>query len=120
MYRVKKWKNVRTQSKYKNRPTDSNGVIYHSKLEAKYAQDLELRKKAGDIRDWSRQVRVELTAHGVRICNYYVDFCVFHKDDTVEWVEVKGFETDVWKLKWKLFEAQMKAEAPNDILTIVK
>lgn len=119
-HRVKKFSVVRRRSKYKNKATATGGIIYHSKLEAKYAQDLEWRKKAGEIRGWSRQVRIELTAHGKHICNYYVDFVIYHLDDSVEYAEVKGFSTDVFKIKWKLFEAMMNAEQPEAKLTIIK
>jgi hypothetical protein len=120
MYRDKKFLNLRRKSKYHNRPTATGGIIYASKLESKYAQDLEFRKKSGEIRDWERQVRIDLKSHDKHICNYYIDFVVYHNDDTVEYCEVKGYETDVWKMKWKLFEAQMNAEQPNAILTIVR
>ena len=120
MHRVKKFSQIRRKPKYKNVATTTDGIVYHSKKEAKYAQDLEFRKKAGLIKSWERQVRIELSAHGRRICNYYMDFVIYHNDGTVEYVEVKGFETDVWKIKWNLFEAQMMAEQPEAILTIVK
>jgi hypothetical protein len=111
---------VRRQNKYNNTKCEYNGIIYHSRKEAGYAEELDLRLKAGDIAGWDRQVKVELKAYGRKICNYYMDFVVEHNDGTREWVEVKGFETAIWRLKWKLFEAQMDAESPEDRLTIVK
>lgn len=120
MHRVKKFSVVRRKSKYNNKATATGGIIYHSKLESKYAQDLEWRKKAGEIRDWDRQVRIDLRSYGQHICNYYVDFVVYHNDETVEYVEVKGFETDVFKLKWRLFEAMINAEMPLARITMVK
>ena len=35
-------------------------------------------------------------------------------------VEVKGFETDVWRLKWKLTEALLDELEPNAKLILVK
>lgn len=120
MYRVKKFSQIRRKSKYRNVATTTDGIRYHSKKEAKYAQDLEFRKKAGLIKSWERQVRIELYAYGKHICNYYMDFVIYHNDGTVEYVEIKGYETDVWKIKWKLFEAMINAQEPEAILTIVK
>jgi len=110
----------RWPTKYGNKKQTYNGISYHSKLESGYAQELDLRKKAKDIKDWRRQVKIDLTAHGKHICNYYIDFVIEHNDGSEEYVEVKGFETDVWRMKWKMFEAQMEAENPRAKLTIVR
>lgn len=120
MRRERSFAATRKRSKYKNVPKDFAGITYHSKKEAKYARDLEVRRKAGEIEKWERQVKVELYAWGCHICNYYVDFRVTYPDGDIEYVEVKGFETDVWRLKWKLFEAQMRAEHPEILLVIVR
>jgi hypothetical protein len=114
MYRVRKFEN-----KYKNVKTEVNGITYHSKLEGKYAFELNARKLAGEIKDWERKVRISLDVGGRHICNYYIDFLIHHLDETKEYVEVKGFQTDVWRLKWKLFEA-LYSELPMTRLTIVK
>ncbi len=120
MYNVKSFKNERKQSKYRNKFTDYEGHRYHSKFEAKVAQDLDLRVKANDIRSWERQVRIDLRVDGKHICNYYIDFIIYHNNDTVEYLEVKGMETDLWRIKWKLFELQIKREEPDSILTVMK
>jgi len=120
MYREKKWKYAKTRTKYRNKPQDAGGYTYHSIKEAKYARDLELRKKAGDIKDWARQVKIELYGeNGGHICDYHVDFRVEHNDGTIEYVEVKGFETRDWRIKWKLFEDKMRDK--HDVtLTIIR
>lgn len=112
-YLLKKNKYGAINQTYKN-------TSYHSKLEAKYAAELDLRLRAKDIKSWNRQVRISLTAHGKHICNYYIDFVIEHNDGTMEYVEVKGFDTNVWRLKWKMFEAQMAAEQPMAKLTIAR
>lgn len=93
------------RDKYKNVRQTFNNYSYDSKLEAEYAQDLDLRKKAHDIKDWRRQVKIPLSINGQLICNYYIDFVIEHNDGSEEYVEVKGFKTDLWRLKWKLFSA---------------
>jgi len=96
---------MRRRSKFANRSTEYNGIVYHSKKEATYAVELDFRVKAKDIKSWDRQVKVELKIKGKLITRYFLDFLIQHNDGTIEYVEVKGFETDVWKLKWKMFEA---------------
>ena len=89
-------------------------------MEAAYAQELDLRVKAGDIKSWKRQVKIDLRAYGKHICNYYIDFVIKHNDETEEFLEIKGMETPEWRLKWKLFCAQMEEENPAAKLTVVK
>lgn len=108
------------QNKYKNIRQDYGGRNYHSKKEAAYAQELDLRYQGKEIAGWEPQHKVELRVHGRLICNYYVDFLVYHIDGSTELVEVKGFETEVWRLKWKLLEAIYNEEHPDIKLTIVR
>lgn len=108
------------KNKYGAISREYNGVLYHSKLEAKYASELDLELKEKKIKSWRRQVKISLDVYGYHICNYYVDFEVTHNDKTIELVEVKGFPTEVWRLKWKLLEAIYQKEHPEIILTVVK
>jgi hypothetical protein len=41
------------------------GRTYHSKKEAQYAAILDLRQRAGEIREWEAQVRIPLRVNGV-------------------------------------------------------
>lgn len=106
-------------SKYRNVKQDYNGILYQSKKEAGYAAELDLRLKAKDIKSWARQECIRLDVNGFHIANYYIDFVITHNDDSLEYVEVKGYETDVWKMKWKIFEALYSGKE-NTRLTIVK
>jgi len=119
MHNVMWFKKVR-RSKYNAKKQEYNGHYYHSKFEASYAQDLDWRLKAGEIKSWDRQVKISLDVNGKHICNYYIDFIVYYPDETKEYVEVKGFETEVWRLKWRLFEALINEIEPGARLTIVK
>ena len=109
-------------NKYHSITNQYNGITYHSKLESAYAQELDIRVKAGDIKSWDRQVKLDLKVNGQHICNYYIDFVIHHNDGTKEFIEVKGFETEVWRLKWKLFEAVFDdfKECPDDKMTVIK
>ena len=80
-----------------------------SKLEASYAALFDASRKASlkkdRVVDVKRQVKVSFDLNGVHICNYYMDFVVMYADGREEWVEVKGYETDIWKMKAKMFRA---------------
>jgi hypothetical protein len=79
-----------------------------------------LRLRAKDIESWERQIRVPLDVNGQRICDYYLDFLVHLKNGKKQWVEVKGFETKLWRLKKKLFEAAYIHNHPDEEYLIVK
>lgn len=107
----KKWTTAQKQ--------EYNGYLYDSKFEAGYAQELDLRLKAKDIKNFERQVNLDLEVNGYIVCQYRIDFIIYHNDGTIEYVECKGYPTDVWKLKWKLFES-IFSDLPNVKLTIVQ
>jgi hypothetical protein len=88
-----------------------------SKFEAGLAKSLELRKKAGEIKDFQEQVKIPLIVNNLIVCDYKIDFVVTHNDGTLEYIEAKGYATDVWKLKWKLFEALYSGK-PSVKLTV--
>lgn len=114
-YYVKK-----SENKFKAKRQEYDGKWYHSKGEAGYAQELDWLKKAGEIKSWERQVKVPLKVNGVLICNYYVDFKVTTKHDTIQYHEYKGFETAEWKMKWQLFTALLNEIDPGAELIVIK
>ena len=96
------------KSKYKSVRQTYNGDSYQSKKEMKYAMQLDILKKGKAIKGWKRQVKIELFGeNGTRVCNYNIDFVVEHNDGVIEYIEVKGFKTALWRLKWKLFKDKM-------------
>jgi hypothetical protein len=107
-------------NKYKAEKQTFDGRSYHSKKEADYAAQLEWRKKAGEITEIIPQYKLDLRVNGIHICNYFIDFKIVLSDGSVELIEVKGFETDVWRLKWKLTEAVLDEIEPGAKLVLVK
>lgn len=105
------WSNAKS-IRYKNR-------IYDSKFEGNYAQELDLRQKAGEIEKWEAQVLIPLVVNGYKVCDYTIDFIAYYPDGTKEYIETKGYATPLWRLKWKVFEA-LYSDLPNVKLTIVK
>ena len=79
-----------------------SGHSFASQLEAAVFEILKLREKAGEIKDIQHQDHVYLT--DARIC-YIPDFKYFDTQlNDFAWAEAKGFETDVWKIKKKLWK----------------
>ena len=113
---------VYQKSKYSSKTCEYKGSIYHSRKEAAYAQELDFRLKAKEFKKWERQIKIDLRLNGEHICNYYMDFVITHHDGSKEFVEVKGFATEVWRLKWKMTEAYFQKEIRQGKikLTLVK
>ena len=83
-----------------------NGTLYHSKKEAAYAAELDLRVKAGELKTWKRQVWVPLHVKKVKVCSYVVDFWLQYANGMEQWVEIKGYPNPVGELKIKMFKAE--------------
>jgi hypothetical protein len=110
----------RTKSKYRNVSKTYSGRTYDSIREATHAQELDWRIKAKEIKEVIPQYKISLDVNGYHICNYYVDFKCIMMDGSVQFHEVKGFETDVWRLKWKLTEALLQQIEPGAELLVIK
>jgi hypothetical protein len=97
---------TKTNNKFGAIPTMYHDHGYDSKLEAGYAQELELRQKAGEIREWRPHVLLHLKTYGQKFCDYEIDFEVEYKDNTIEYVEVKSIATATpqWKKNWRVLE----------------
>lgn len=95
----------RKRNKYGNVQKKLGAVIYDSQKEAMYATQLQYKKLAGEIKDWAGQHCLKLELNGQHIANYFVDFVVTLNTGEIQYHEVKGFATDVWKLKWKMAQA---------------
>ena len=93
-------------TKYHNRKTEVDGLVFDSKKEAQRWQDLHIWLRAGLIRDLERQVSYDLVVNGALICRYRPDFRytnILLGDTVVE--DVKGVKTPVYVLKKKLMKA---------------
>lgn len=125
-------------NKHNAKKTEYDGKVYHSGMEADYAAQLDLMKRAKQIRGWERQVKISFGVcpncaritytdkcfhcpheKPFHLTNYYIDFVVDHFDNTEEFVEVKGQETADWRIKWKLLEA-VYGKDEDYKLTIIK
>ena len=83
----------------------SEGHIHHSRGEAQYCSQLHLLKKAGEIKEIKTQVNYSLVVNGKKICGMIPDFLVTYPDGSECVIEYKGFSTEIYALKAKLFAA---------------
>lgn len=90
--------------------TESDGYKFASKKEAKRYKELKLLQQCGDVVFFLIQVPFRLPG-GVK---YIVDFEIFWANGEVTFEDVKGFETDTFKMKRKMVE---ELYAPIKIIT---
>lgn len=107
--------NFQAPSKYRNKKTEVDGIVFDSKKEAARYGELKLLERQGVIRDLTRQVRLPLEVDGERICVYVCDFRYFKKNKGLSfgnWIyeDVKGLRTPVYLLKKKLVRALLKID----------
>lgn len=90
------------RSKYSAVKTIFSGKTYDSKLEARYAQFIELMIKSGEAESVEPQHTLRLEVNGELICKYIPDFMITFSDGHIEMWDAKGMETKDFKIKWKL------------------
>lgn len=104
------YKKAKKRNKYNNIKTVVDGVEFDSIKEAEYYQKLKILKRIGEIKDFGLQPRYELqptfkkneVTH--RSITYIADFIITNNDGTTDIIDIKGVETQVFKIKQKLFE----------------
>jgi hypothetical protein len=128
-------------TKYKSQKQSFDGISYHSKFEAQYAQELNYRVKGKEIKSWRGQVKIELNykkqgeewiltdesgmslkKRGIEFqhyANYFCDFEIEHFDGSFEYVETKGLMLEPGKTK--IFLCGLLYENhPTHIFTVVR
>lgn len=118
MYQVR-WKAGR-KNKFNATSQTYGGKRYDSKLEATHAMELDWLKKSGEVKDWQRQVKIDLRVNGKHITNYFCDFRVEYTNGLVAYHECKGMVLPLWQMKWALFEALIDEIEPGAELVVIK
>lgn len=104
------WTEKRGSNKYGAKRTIArDGLKRDSKYEASVADELYMRKAAGDILDYDSQYKVEMWIYredGEKAfkVTHKIDFRAHNKDGSFELIEAKGVETSDWKWRRKLLE----------------
>jgi hypothetical protein len=102
------------RNKYGNKKVEVDGIKFDSKWEAERYVELSILNNVGKISDLELQVREELQTgfknnNGVRIrpITYKADF-KYIEDGKIVFEDAKGFETEVFKIKWKMLQYKYK------------
>lgn len=107
----KNYKEKEKKNKYSNKKVIVDGEEFDSQLEADRWKELNLLQKANQIEDLRRQVRFNLQPRykkkgkTIQEINYFADFVYYDlkkKHYVVE--DTKGYRTEVYRLKKKIFE----------------
>lgn len=114
-------------SKFRAKRTEYNGYTYDSKFEAGVAQQLDIRLKAGEIKDWERQFKIECipyNCHGEPVpkckVSHKVDFRIHEHDGSYTLLEAKGMETADYKMRRKWLLQFWIPEHPDHTYEVVK
>lgn len=106
MYRTRFSKN-----KYGAKKTEFNGRKFDSKFEASIAEELEIRKQAGEILDYDCQFKIECVPYNVHgdpvlkcKVSHKVDFRIHNLDGSFTLLEAKGLETRDYRMRRKWLE----------------
>jgi hypothetical protein len=92
--------------KYHAKPTTRWNIRFGSKAEARYYDKLLLAQKSGRLVMFLRQVPFHLPGGTV----YRADFMEFWDDGAVRVIDVKGVETEAFKIKKREVEAAYPVE----------
>lgn len=92
-------------NKMRNIRTEYNGRTYDSHAEARRAEELDTLKMYGDIVEVIPQFPMPIFINDIKVCTYFADFKVTYKDGRIEYEDVKGFKTAMYKLKKKMVKA---------------
>jgi len=126
MYRVNFHSKTRKKKKYGNKSKIYTSAIHGTRTfdsvkEANYCEELDWLLKAGEIKHYDLQVKIDLRGlQGKHVTNYFCDFKVQLADGTWEYHEVKGMVLPLWNLKWKLTEQQIAIDEPGTNLIVIK
>jgi hypothetical protein len=93
------------QSKYLNKKTEIDSIVFASQKEAGYYCELKIKVRAGIVTKFFRQAPYPIFINEKKICTYYADFEVFYANGNHEIIDVKGQRLPVYKLKKKMVEA---------------
>ena len=98
-------------NKYNAKKVTIDGITFDSKSEGRYYQHLLGLMESGVVESFEMQKPYTLldkfphpkTGKTIRAIKYVPDFEVIYTDGRVEVVDVKGMQTDVFRMKCKLF-----------------
>lgn len=103
---------VEKRNKYGAKKCKIDGYTFDSLKEGKEYGHLKLELLAGDIKDLKIHPSYPIFINDKLVCKVELDFEYYdNRRKKIRYIDVKGFETDISKLKKKMIEAQLGIEA---------
>ena len=98
-------------NKYNARKGEIDGIVFDSRADGRFYEHLLFLMHDGIVESFEMQKPYTLldkfphpkTGKTIRAIKYVPDFEVIYTDGRVEVVDVKGMQTDVFRMKCKLF-----------------
>ena len=98
-------------NKYNAKKVEIDGIVFDSRAEGRFYEHLLDLMREGVVESFEMQKPYTLldkfphpkTGKTIRAIKYVPDFEVIYTDGRVEVVDVKGMQTDVFRMKCKLF-----------------
>lgn len=97
-------------TKYNSKKVELDGIVFDSKIESKYYEYLKEQQRNSKILFFRTQPIYQLQESfkkynkTFRRIDYIADFEIHHLDGSIEVVDVKGYRTQTFNIKRKLFE----------------
>ena len=89
-----------TTNKFQAIITEADGIKFHSKKEARVFRELQARQHMRELRFFLMQVPFRLPGN----TKHFLDFMAIRTDGGIEYIEVKGRDLPLGKLKRKQVE----------------
>ena len=100
------YKPSHSRSKFGNKKVTIDKITFDSKMECEYYLYLKDQLKLERIKDLKLQVEFPFTIGGKKIFKYIADFVYYDvATSRIIIVDVKGYKTDVYRIKKKIIEA---------------
>lgn len=98
-------------TKYNSKTVKVDGIVFHSKAESEFYKYLKAQQEIGTVVAFEMQVVYEIqpgyrhprTGKWIRAIKYIPDFVVHYVGGETEVIDLKGFKTDVYRIKAKMF-----------------
>lgn len=91
--------------KYRAKPMVFDGHRFDSTAEAKYYAELKLRERAGELSEIEVHPEFSVNINGIHVCMVVIDFAYLDCHRRKHFIDVKGIDTPLSKLKRKLIFA---------------
>jgi hypothetical protein len=101
-------------NKYNARKVKIDGYLFDSRREAERYSELRIMEKAGEIKDLIVHPKIELQPgfnykdKRIKAINYIADFQYYDEHDNIIIEDVKGVETQAFRIKWKMLQYKFR------------